>query len=521
MVFSDIVFLFMFLPAVLLLYYISPAKLKNPVLLLMSLIFYGWGEPVYILLMLISIVMNYLFGIWIDKAGKKYKGAGREENGNAAGNNEKESSFTEVKSRSIISRMNAALITACVFNIGLLFVFKYLDFAIGTVNDLSGSDLKLCHMALPIGISFYTFQAMSYVIDLYRYSRYQVRVKAGMIEDNGKDTPDKVSANYNILDFGLYITMFPQLIAGPIVKYKDIACELKNRKETVEDFESGIMRFACGLAKKVLIANNIGKVWSEISAYQAADLSASTAWLGVLAFTFQIYFDFSGYSDMAIGLGRMFGFHFNENFNYPYISKSITEFWRRWHISLSAWFREYVYFPLGGSRKGALRQIFNLFAVWSLTGLWHGASWNFVLWGLYYCVLLIIEKFVLKNVLTHIPGSIRMLFTFVLVTIGWALFSFADVPAEGRHAFLNALLFKAPLGIISKNTAYILLNNAAVFIIALIGSGELPRKIGSYIERKCYPAKGLLRTLTAACMIIISVVYVVSDTYNPFLYFRF
>ncbi len=374
MLFSSNVFLFAFLPVVLLLYFICPRRLRNPVLLLWSLVFYGWGEPVYLFLMIATILLNYGFGLWIHKkqaAGEKAK---------------------------------LPLVLGVVANLVILGFFKYAGFFVqqlqAVVPFLSG--VKAPEISLPIGISFYVFQSMSYVIDVYR-----------------NDAP----VQKNPLTFGTYVTLFPQLIAGPIVRYKDVAEQMETRRENVHDFASGVQLFVLGLGKKVLLANPMGNLWNLLQ----AEGGTLTAWVGILAYSLQIYFDFSGYSDMARGLGRMFGFEFLENFNYPYISASITEFWRRWHISLSTWFREYVYIPLGGNRKGLPRQILNLLIVWGLTGFWHGASWNFILWGLYYAVLLILEKLFLLKLLKKAPGIFGHLYTIFAVLLGWVLFYFENL----------------------------------------------------------------------------------------------
>lgn len=348
MVFSSLLFLFYFLPAVLVVYFIVPRKAKNIVLLIFSLFFYAWGEPVYILLMMFSICMDFFLGLWLERV------------------------------RQNRERAKKVLVLAVVLNVALLAFFKYADFFVDNLNAVTGLAIPSLNIPLPIGISFYTFQAMSYLIDLYR---------------------GDVPVQRSIVAFGTYVSLFPQLIAGPIVRMRTVVGELADRRESFDDFSIGVKRFVAGLGKKVLIANTLGEVWSQVSAMEPDGLPVLTAWIGVLAYTFQIYFDFSGYSDMAIGLGRMFGFHFLENFDYPYISKSITEFWRRWHISLSSWFKEYVYIPLGGNRKGLSKQIRNILIVWLLTGFWHGASWNFVVWGLYFGVLLILEKLFLLRLL--------------------------------------------------------------------------------------------------------------------------
>lgn len=469
MVFSSLVFLVIFLPITLLLYYILPIKARNFWLLLVSLIFYSWGEPVYILLMLFSITINYLAGILIDRT-----------NNNSLG-----------KKRTL-------LIIAVIVNIGLLFVFKYADFTIGTYNLIFEKHVKLLNIALPIGISFYTFQAMSYVIDVYR---------------------GVVKGNKNIINFAAYITMFPQLIAGPIVRYKTVESELRERKCTIDDFHAGIVRFTIGLGKKVLIANNIAVIFKEIAATAPDKLSVSMAWLAVIVFTLQIYFDFSGYSDMAIGMGRMLGFHFLENFDYPYESKSITEFWRRWHISLSSWFREYVYYPLGGNKKGVKRQLINILIVWLLTGLWHGASWNFVLWGLFYAFVLILEKLFLGKVLKKLPKIIARLYTLIMFVIGWAIFILDDLTY--RKDFVKALMFKAKQGLVDKHTAYLLISYGIMIVIAIIGATSIPKKIIEKILNQKTMLKSIFELIFVAVILILSIAFIVSDTYNPFLYFRF
>ena len=382
MVFSSFVFLLAFLPIVLLMYYLCPARLRNLVLLVFSLVFYAWGEPVYVLIMLFSIVFDYANGRLIE----------------------------HFKNKNCPGKAKAALIVDLCGNLAILGFFKYTDFVIGSINSITGAGLSLLHIALPIGISFYTFQTMSYTIDVYR---------------------GEVAAQKNILTFATYVTLFPQLIAGPIVQYKTVEKELMHRKVTLEDFSEGAFRFSVGLAKKVLLANQIGSLWNSIS--QLNHMSVATAWLGAIAYSFQIYFDFSGYSDMAIGLGRMFGFYFLENFNFPYMSKTITEFWRRWHISLSSWFREYVYIPLGGNRKGLVRQLFNIMVVWMLTGLWHGANWTFIMWGGSHALLCFPLMLLGKNrkhtnnvaagrLLPSMKEFVQILFTFLLVLIGWIIF---------------------------------------------------------------------------------------------------
>ena len=376
MVFSSIVFLFRFLPLFFLLYYLVPERMKNLILFLGSLIFYAWGEPVYVLLMLFSTVVDYVHGRLLERLRGK-RGA------------------------------KLVLLSSVVINLGVLCFFKYADFLIGSVNAVLGTKVPLLSLGLPIGISFYTFQTMSYTIDVYR---------------------GQAKVQRNLLDFGVYVAMFPQLIAGPIVKYRDVEKSMHHRSITLPDVSEGLKRFCMGLGKKVLLANNIGELWAFVSAMDLRRISMLTAWLGIVAFGFQIYFDFSGYSDMAIGLGRMLGFRFPENFNYPYISASVTEFWRRWHISLGSWFREYVYFPLGGSRRGLPKQLLNILVVWMLTGIWHGAGWNFLLWGLWFAFALMLEKLFLGRLLAWLPKGIGILYTLLVALAGWVLFAL-ETPA--------------------------------------------------------------------------------------------
>ena len=482
MVFSSFVFLCAFLPIVLFLYYISPARIRNLVLLAASLIFYAWGEPVYVLIMLFSTVFDYTNGRLIEYFKKK-------------------------GSR---GKMKATLVVDICGNLGILGFFKYADFVIDNINSITGAGLSLLHIALPIGISFYTFQTMSYTIDVYR---------------------GQVEAQHNILDFATYVVLFPQLIAGPIVQYKTIANELSQRKVGLTDFSEGAFRFAIGLAKKVLLANQIGGLWDTIS--RMNELTTATAWLGAIAYSFQIYFDFSGYSDMAIGLGRIFGFHFLENFNFPYMAKSITEFWRRWHISLSSWFREYVYIPLGGNRKGLPRQVLNLLIVWMLTGLWHGANWNFVLWGLYYGVLLIIEKLFLLKLIEKLPAWIGHVYSLFLVVIGWAIFAQTDMSQLTR--FLKAMFGIGVAGV-NSDFWYFLSCNAVLLIVLVLCSmdhrawiGKLRKKSADAVVREgsIYVAveqsRGLMIVKPAImlALLFLSYAFLVGDSYNPFLYFRF
>lgn len=466
MVFSSTIFLCVYLPLVLLGYYICPKKGRNLFLLIASLVFYAWGEPKYVFLMIFSILVNYIFGRLMDKHRENKK------------------------------RLKLMLVLSVVIDIGLLSVFKYTDFIITNVNAIFGANFDLLNIALPIGISFYTFQAMSYTIDVYR---------------------NDVRVQKNLIDFGMYITMFPQLIAGPIVRYADVQDQLADRSVTTVDFSEGVMRFVVGLGKKVLLANQMGAVWSEIYAL-GGDVSALMAWTGAIAYTFQIYFDFSGYSDMAIGLGRMFGFKFPENFRYPYQSVSITDFWRRWHITLSTWFKEYLYIPLGGNRRGLARQALNLLIVWSLTGFWHGAGWNFVLWGLYYFVILFIEKLFLLKALDKLPKLFRHVYALLLIVIGWVIFASDDVSV--LLPFLGSMF--GANGAIGGMDVYTLLTKAALLVICCIASTELPKKLflsaaGAMNEKAAFTLKSVL----TIALLALSMILLIGDSYNPFLYFRF
>ena len=466
MVFSSTIFLCVYLPLVLLGYYICPKKGRNLFLLIASLVFYAWGEPKYVFLMIFSILVNYIFGRLMDKHRENKK------------------------------RLKLMLVLSVVIDLGLLSVFKYTDFIITNVNAIFGSSFDLLNIALPIGISFYTFQAMSYTIDVYR---------------------NDVRVQKNLIDFGMYITMFPQLIAGPIVRYADVQDQLADRSVTTADFSEGIMRFVVGLGKKVLLANQMGAVWSDIYAL-GGDVSALMAWTGAIAYTFQIYFDFSGYSDMAIGLGRMFGFKFPENFRYPYQSVSITDFWRRWHITLSTWFKEYLYIPLGGNRRGLTRQALNLLIVWSLTGFWHGAGWNFVLWGLYYFVILFIEKLFLLKALDKLPKFFRHVYALLLIIIGWVIFASDDVSV--LLPFLGSMF--GANGAIGGMDVYTLLTKAALLVICCIASTELPKKLflsaaGAMSEKAAFTLKSVM----TIALLALSMILLIGDSYNPFLYFRF
>ncbi len=473
MVFSSFLFLLRFLPAVLFCYYIVPRRARNLILFLFSMIFYAWGEPVYIVLMIASILISYLGGIAVDAM----KQAGR------------------------AKEAKAAMIVSLILSGSLLFFFKYADFVIDTVDSLTGAGIAFLNLALPIGISFYTFQTMSYTIDVYR-----------------GDAP----VQKNLISYGTYVVMFPQLIAGPIVRYKTIDTQLRGRKESAEEFAHGAKRFLTGLGKKVLLANSAGALWETIHAMTVTEVPVLTAWIGIAAYTFQIYFDFSAYSDMAIGLGHMFGFHFEENFRYPYLSRSITEFWRRWHISLSTWFKEYVYIPLGGNRVRPARHIFNLMFVWLLTGFWHGASWNFVLWGLYYGVILVLEKYVYGTFLEKLPRVLQHCYSMLLVMIGWEIFVFTDF-SEGMQ-FLRALFGGFGAGMANAQTVYLLYNNIVLLVCLIIGCTQLPVRIGKALEERLQNRGVLLTAVQVifyAAVFVLSITWLVDASYNPFLYFRF
>lgn len=470
MVFSSLLFLFRFLPVVLAAYYLLPKRCRNLVLFLSSLFFYAWGEPVYVILILFSTVVDYFAGRMVSVCqAKGYSGGAA-----------------------------AAVVASAVLNLGLLGFFKYAEFFLQTLHRLTGLAVPEVSVALPIGISFYTFQTMSYTIDVYRR---------------------QASVQKNFITFGAYVSLFPQLIAGPIVRYRDIAQQLVSRRENTALFSRGMFRFVVGLGKKVLIANQIGMLWKEIAAMDASGLTTAAAWLGILAFTLQIYFDFSGYSDMALGLGAMFGFVFPENFRYPYESGSITEFWRRWHISLGTWFREYVYIPLGGNRKGIARQIVNIAVVWFLTGLWHGASANFILWGIYYGILLVVEKLLWQPVIEKLPSLLRHLYTIILVMIGWSIFSWQDM--ANWRGYMKAMFGMGSAGLINQQTAYLFLSYVVLLCIALVGSMSWIRN-GAV---RLLP-EGSIRREAAEMVFLIAVFTVclamlVNASYNPFLYFRF
>ena len=471
MVFSSLLFLFRFLPIVLLAYYILPKKCRNFVLFLSSLIFYAWGEPVYVVLILLSTCVDYAAGLAVHYFKEKGKMSG------------------------------AKVMVACsaVINLALLGFFKYAGFFLQIVHQLTGLAMPELHLALPIGISFYTFQTMSYTIDVYR---------------------GDAKMQKNFITFGAYVALFPQLIAGPIVRFKDVAEQLDHRKETISQFSKGILRFMVGLGKKVLIANQVGALWSQIAAMPDSELTTAMAWLGVVAFTLQIYFDFSGYSDMAIGLGAMFGFTFPENFNYPYESKSITEFWRRWHISLGSWFRDYLYIPLGGNRKGSARQLLNILLVWLATGLWHGAAWNFVLWGLLYAVLLTAEKLFLLRGLQklHVLNHVYVL---LFVTLGFVLFDASSVQDAAQS--IRAMFGGGGLPLVSAESLYELRSCTVLLLLAVAGATPLAKSLCAAVQRSRAgkTALAVLEPVGLTALLAVCTAFLVDGSFNPFLYFRF
>ena len=462
MLFSSIPFLYYFLPVVLVLYLAFPRRLKNPMLLFASLFFYAWGEPRYVLLMIASIAVGYVCGIAVEKS----------------------------------KRPKIWLIAGLAVTLGFLAYFKYADFFIESFNAITGMGLPALRIALPIGISFYTFQIISYIIDVYR-----------------GDTP----AQRNIISFSAYVSMFPQLIAGPIVRYTDVARELENRRVTLEGVAEGIRRFILGLGKKIIIANVLGEVCDAFLA--SADRSMAFCWLYTVCFTLHIYFDFSAYSDMAIGLGRIMGFRFPENFNYPFISRSVTEFWRRWHMSLGSWFRDYVYIPLGGNRCGKARQIMNIFVVWMLTGLWHGAAWNFVIWGVFFGVLLLIEKLWLLHKLRRLP-VIGHVYVMLMVLLSFVMF---NAPSVGEGFAVIGGMFGSGDGIISSEFVYYFRSSALTLIVGIIGSTPIVKKAFLALRGSSTGEKviSILEPIALVAVLLVSTAYLVDGSFNPFLYFRF
>lgn len=464
MIFSSIEFLFFFLPIFLILYYVLPFKAKNVVLLIASLLFYSWGEPVYIFLMIISSILGYVFAILIDKASKHFYKC-------------------------------LLLLVSVIVNVGILGFFKYADFLIDIVNKF-GANIEPLNIGLPIGISFFTFQIMSYIFDVYK---------------------GELKSEKSLLVIMTYVSMFPQLIAGPIVRFKTVAEQMRSREISLNNYTLGLKRFLFGLFKKVIIANNIGMLWENIKCADLTSLSTAGAWLGAAAFSLQLYFDFSGYADMAIGLGKMLGFDYNENFNYPYISKSITEFWRRWHMSLSTWFRDYIYIPLGGNRCSKPRHIFNIMVVWTLTGLWHGAAWNFVIWGMYYGIILICEKYVWGGILSRFPSVLEHLYTLAIVVIGFTIFAIDDFGMLKQY--MGVMLLNTNHNIVDSSFMFDIINYGILIIIGCIFSAPVYRLISS-IKIKS-GIREVLSTFLFIVLFVLSCAYLVNASYNPFLYFRF
>ncbi|MBE6932974.1 MAG: MBOAT family protein [Ruminococcaceae bacterium] len=466
MLFSSISFLYFFLPCVLIVYFAAPQRVKNLVLLIFSLVFYGWGEPVYVLLMLLSIVVAYFSGLWIEKSGTK-----------------------RAKKWAMGLGVSIAL--------SFLLYFKYTDFFIENFNRATGLSIPLLRLALPIGISFYTFQIVSYIIDAYRGT---------------------VAAQRDPIALAAYVTMFPQLIAGPIVRYSDINAQLTQRRHTLKGFSDGVGRFVLGLGKKVLIANSLGALCQTFRA--SSDLSVLYYWMYAVAFALQIYFDFSGYSDMAIGLGKMFGFNFLENFNYPFISASITEFWRRWHMSLSSWFRDYVYIPLGGNRVSKSRWVLNILTVWMLTGFWHGAEWNFILWGLFFAAVLLMEKlFLLKHLEKH--KVLSHLYVLPIILVSFVLFNATSLSEAWND--ISSMFGRGNLPFISAEAIYYLRSYLILFLIAIAGATPLPKLAIAAMQKT--KAGDLTVSIAApvvlVLLLLLATAYLVDGSFNPFLYFRF
>lgn len=486
MVFSQLTFLYYFLPIVMIVYFFSSDKIRNVLIFITGLLFYAWGEPFYVCLMLFSTAIDYTAGRLMAKYDDDNK------------------------------KRKICLIVSVCMNVGLLAIFKYSDFLIDSFNGVFGTSvtnpvvlvnkalnslypfgLNEKRVELPIGISFYTFQSMSYTIDLYLRN---------------------IKVQKSFLNFASYVSLFPQIVAGPIVRYEDVANELESRTVNIAKISAGIGIFVKGLAKKVLLANNIGMVWTQIKAMDYSTISVATAWLGIIAFAFQIYFDFSGYSDMATGLGKMLGFEFPKNFDHPYISKSISEFWRRWHITLGSWFRSYVYIPLGGNRNGNFKTYRNLFITWALTGLWHGASWNFILWGLFFGVLIIIERLGFGKILEKLPSAVSMLYTFVMVLFGWVLFDTDTLADAGRY---YAAMFGAGGSLVDSYARYTIASNAVMLVLCILISGGLGSRLISFCEEKNKRASTVAGVAVKIGGLLICTAYLVGATYNPFLYFRF
>lgn len=474
MLFSSLVFLFMFFPIVISLYYLAKDNLKNYILLAASIIFYAWGEPVYVWLMILAIIINYIFGFWVD--------------------------INRIKNE---KKRKLNLIICIIINISILFIFKYYMFVVENVNLLFNKNIKIIQIALPLGISFYTFQALSYVIDVYR---------------------GEVKLQKNILNLGLYISLFPQLVAGPIVRYETIENEICSRVHSSEKFANGVRRFVIGLGKKIIISNQVALVADNLFALQTNELSVATTWLAIIAYTLQIFFDFSGYSDMAIGLGKMFGFEFLENFNYPYIAESITEFWRRWHISLGTWFRDYVYIPLGGNRCSNIKNLRNILIVWLLTGFWHGASWTFIAWGVYYGILLISEKKILNKYLKKLWRPLRHLYVVMFVMIGWIFFR-ADNFSYSVEFIKNMFMLNG-VSLIDNNFIIYLRDYWYIFILGILFSTPIFNTMFKFLNNKCQNISNnkiiwILESFMYCSIFCIVIMHLMSSSYNPFIYFRF
>lgn len=468
MVFSSLTFLFAFLPLTLIFYYLMPNnKAKNVVILISGIVFYAWGEPLYVFAMLMSTAIDYFAGIIIHHNDDKPK------------------------------VRTACLLVSLLMNLGLLGTFKYLGFIIDSLNAWFGLEITNPDLPLPIGISFFTFQSMSYTIDMYL---------------------GKIKVQKNVISFTAFVNLFPQIVAGPIVRYDDVAAELDNREINLDLIYEGVVCFITGAGKKVLIANGIGQLWNEAFALMGSEMSVLTAWLGIIGYTLQIYFDFSGYSDMAIGLGKMMGFNFPENFDYPYLSKSISEFWRRWHMTLGAWFRSYVYIPLGGNRCSKWRNVFNLAVVWLLTGIWHGASWNFILWGCLYGVLIIMEKLFLGKLLEKLPTAVRWFYTMLLVVLGWVLFVTPDLTT----AFGYMGIMFGSTGILADSTAlYLLINYGVMLILGIFACTDAWKIIMEKVSAKLPVAVNIATPIAKIAVFILCIAYLADATYNPFLYFNF
>lgn len=467
MVFSTPLFLFLFLTLVLGTYYIVPRKCRNGVILLASAIFYFWGERVYFAIMLVSTMVDFTHGLLVERFLRKKK---------------------QTMARGVVA-------SSIILNLGILFFFKYWDFLAVSLGNIGFSFMPVLGIHLPIGISFYTFQTMSYTIDVYR---------------------GDARAQKNIINFGTFVTLFPQLIAGPIIKYKDLGDQIDRRSSTVDRFASGVKIFLVGLAKKLLIANNVGSLWEIVKGTPLSEQTRLGVWLGIVAFSLQIYFDFSGYSDMAIGLGKMFGFEFLPNFNYPYISKSITEFWRRWHISLSTWFREYLYIPLGGNRCSKGRWICNLLIVWTCTGLWHGASWNYLFWGLFFFVVLLAEKLFFGKWLLKLPTLLQRGYTLFLVLVSWTIFTLEDF--NQLLGFLGIMFGGGDAPLVDAQTRYYLVQYLPVLGVGVIASTPVVKLFDAKIPSKI---KAIGEPVLLLVGLLVCTAYLVAETYNPFLYFRF